>query len=151
MVRLLAVFSAVLLSLPQGLSAKESEKGRPRQFDLDCRGQEKKVLENYLPGFHKSGMPGEEKDHHSVRKHLAIDMIGMKFQEKPPFYSGALPDKIFKYDANDGVLVLESDPHLARRWAIRLNTYKSTAVSEGDDGEIWVEHMACRLAPFSGF
>src|SRR5665213_297822 len=131
--------AAMFCFVPQHVSAKEPEMGGPRQFDLDCRGQEKQVIKRYLPGFHKTGIPGE-KNHYSVRTHLTIDMVGMKFQEKPPAYSGAPPDKIFKYDGNDAILVLQSDPHLATRWAIRLDNYNSTAVNEDGSGEIWVQY-----------
>jgi hypothetical protein len=150
--RLVAVFGAVVLScLPYGLCAKQPEMGGPRQFDLNCRGEEKRVVERYLPGFHRAGPPGGEKSHYPAQSHLTIDMIGMKFQEKPPVYSGAPPNKIFKYDANEATLVLKDDERSGRHWAIRLDNYNSTAVSEEGSGEIWVEHMACRVAPFSGF
>lgn len=151
MLRLIALLGAAVLScLPHQLSAKEPERGRPKQFDLDCRGQSKRIVERYLPGFHKAGPPGGEKSHYPSREHLSIDMIGMKYQRKPPAYSGAPPFKIARYDANEVILVLWDDDRVGRHWAIDLDNYDSTMVSEEDSGEIWIEHMSCRLAPFSG-
>jgi len=142
---------AILGCVPQSLTAKVPEMGGPRRFDLECRGQAKLVVDQYIP-FHHSGMPGmDDIKQRSVRKHVIIDMITMKFLEKPQPYSGSPPKKISSYDRDFGLLMLENESGLARRWAIRLDNYKSTAVTEYSSGEIWVEHMTCRAAPFSGF
>jgi len=139
--------AAILACVPQGLAAKYPEMGGPRQFDLDCRGQEKQVVEPYLPN-HVHGFPDAPK-HYAVRTHLVIDMLAMRYTELPPDYTGAPPRKIFKYDSDSGILILNSDPQLAQRWAIRLDKYNSVAVREDETGAIWVQHMTCRLMPFS--
>lgn len=147
--RFVVLCALTLVSLPQALAAKSPMTGGPRQFDLICRGQVRQVVDEYLPAI-VAGFPGMSTKY-PVRRHIIVDLIGMRYQQKPPFYTGAPPDKVAELDENWGVVILDKDARTMSRWAIRLRDYRSTRVSEDPSGAIWLERMTCRLAPYSGF
>lgn len=138
----------VLLCLCGPAAAEYPEMGGPKQFDLFCQGQVTRVQDFYIPTPGARPVGKDALKTYKVSKHLIVDLNSMQFLGTNE--GGGDPEFRKIAREKDGLLYLYDDRGF-NRWVINLYSYKSVAVSEDDDGSIYIERAQCRPAKFSGF
>ena len=132
-----------LIFLPVPSFAKYPELGGPKQFDLLCSGQKEVILKPYI-FVPMAGTGREIPKVQPVKKRIIVDLVSMQFLEAGEYHPMKIPLE------KDGILYLY-DQRGFLFWTINLDTYKSIFVKQGENGELSVEKMRCRLDKFSGF